>query len=94
MAVYAVTYLYIDDAEAVTAIRPSHRAWLTERLAAGELLASGPMVDSPNALLIWRANALDELNELLNQDPFDQAGLIAQRTIAEWNPVFGPFSGD
>ena len=94
MAVYAVTYLYVDDVDSITAIRPTHRAWLAERLAAGELLASGPMVDSPNALLIWRASAVEELNELLNQDPFDQAGLIAQRTVAEWNPVFGPFSGE
>jgi uncharacterized protein YciI len=42
--------------------------------------------------LIWRSDSLEELNNLLNQDPFDIAGFISERTISEWNPVFGPWS--
>jgi uncharacterized protein YciI len=65
---------------------------LAEQLAAGALLASGPMIDMPTALLIWRADSLESLSQLLDQDPFDIAGFIGERTIAEWNPVFGPWS--
>jgi uncharacterized protein YciI len=92
MAVFAVTYLYSADPDDLNFIRPSHRAWLSERLDDGSLLASGPMVDNPTALLIWRADSLEALAKLLDQDPFDIAGYIGERTITEWNPVFGPWS--
>ena len=92
MAVFAVTYLYSADPDELNLIRPSHRAWLAERLAEGSLLASGPMVDTPTALLIWRADSVEALAKVLDQDPFDIAGYIGERTIAEWNPVFGPWS--
>ena len=92
MAVFAVTYLYSAEPDDLNLVRPSHRAWLTERLAEGSLLASGPMVDNPTALLIWRADSVQELAHLLDQDPFDIAGYIGERTITEWNPVFGPWS--
>lgn len=92
MAVFAVTYLYSADPDDLNQIRPSHRAWLAERLAEGALLASGPMVNNPTALLIWRADSVESLAKLLNDDPFDIAGYIGERTITEWNPVFGPWS--
>ena len=92
MAVFAVTYLYSADPDDLNLSRPSHRAWIAERLTEGALLASGPMVDNPTALLIWRADSLEALAKLLDQDPFDIAGYIGERTITEWNPVFGPWS--
>lgn len=92
MAIYAVTYHYGASPEELDAVRPIHRAWLAEQLNAGRLLASGPMIGIPTALLIWQSDDLEQLNTLLNHDPFDQAGFIAERTISEWNPVFGPWS--
>jgi uncharacterized protein YciI len=92
MSTFAVTYTFSADPDEVNQIRPTHRVWLAEQLAAGLLLASGPMVDRPAALLIFRADSIEELNALLDQDPYEQAGVIGERTIEEWNPVFGPFS--
>jgi uncharacterized protein YciI len=69
-----------------------HREWLAERLSDGTLLASGPMVDSSSALLIWKFDSLKGLAELLDQDPIDIAGCIGERVIEEWNPLFGPWS--
>jgi uncharacterized protein YciI len=89
---FAVTYHYSDDVETVNEIRPIHREWLGEQLAAGKLLASGPMVNRPAALLIWNAGDIEELNALLDNDPFEIAGVITERTIEEWNTVFGPWS--
>jgi len=92
MSTFAVTYTFSAEPDEVNQIRPTHRVWLSEQFESGALLASGPMVDRPAALLIFRANSIEELNALLDQDPYEQAGVIGERTIEEWNPVFGPFS--
>jgi len=92
MSTFAVTYTFSAEPDEVNQIRPTHRVWLAEQLESGALLASGPMVDRPAALLIFNAESIEELNALLDQDPYEQAGVIGERTIEEWNPVFGPFS--
>ncbi len=92
MYTYAVTYTFSAEPKEVQQIRPIHREWLAIQLAEGNLLASGPMVDRPAALLIFKAGSIEELNTLLDQDPYEIAGVIGERTIEAWNPVFGPFS--
>ena len=92
MPIFAVTYLYTAPTKQIAEIRPIHRAWLSKLLEQNVLLASGPMVDTPEALLIFRSESAEELAKLLDNDPFDIAGCIGSRTIQRWNPVFGPFS--
>ena len=91
MPIFAVTYLYTAPTNQIDQIRPLHRVWLSELLEQNVLLASGPMVDTPEALLIFRSGSAQELAKLLDNDPFDIAGCIGSRTIQSWNPVFGPF---
>jgi uncharacterized protein YciI len=92
MPVFAVTYLYAATPEQLNEIRPIHRQWLSGLLESGQLLASGPMIDNPEALLIFNSESATELAGLLDNDPFDIAGFIGSRSIQQWNPVFGPFS--
>lgn len=92
MNFYAVTYHYADAPDQIAEIRPIHREWLSALLEAGTLKASGPLVDIAGALLIFEADDLEQLASLLDNDPFDIAGLIDERAIAQWNPVFGPWS--
>lgn len=92
MSIFVVTYGYSADPIELNQIRPEHRAWLADQLDKGSLLASGPMIDRAAALLIWKAASIEELNALLDQDPFEVAGMIGERTIEAWNPVFGPFT--
>ncbi len=92
MSTFVVTYTYGVDPIELNLIRPDHRIWLGEQLEAKRLLASGPMVDRQAALLIFESDSIEELNALLDQDPFEIAGMISERTIEQWNPVFGPFS--
>jgi len=92
VAIFAVNYHYNTDDEGLAEVRPMHREWLAEHLASGTLLASGPLVNNPGALLIWRADSLEQLAELLDLDPFDIGGYLEERVITEWNPVFGPWS--
>ena len=53
MPVFAVTYLYAATPEQLNEIRPIHRLWLAGLLESGQLLASGPMIDNPESLLIF-----------------------------------------
>lgn len=92
MSVFVVTYGYAADPIELNQVRPTHREWLATLLEQGSLLASGPMVDRPAALLIFESSSIEELNALLDSDPFELAGMIGERTIEAWNPVFGPFS--
>lgn len=92
MSVFVVTYGYDADPIELNQVRPTHREWLAQLLEKGTLLASGPMVDRPAALLVFKADSIEELNSLLDGDPFELAGMIGERTIEAWNPVFGPFS--
>ncbi len=92
MKTFAVTYNYGPDTDLRMQIRDSHRAWLRELFTEQILLASGPMVDLDSALLIFRKESFDSLAKLLDQDPFELAGLIAEREILEWNPVISPWS--
>jgi len=92
MPVFAVNYVYSATGEQLNEIRPIHREWLAGLLESGQLLASGPMVDNPEALLIFVSDSSSELNSLLDNDPFDIAGFIGSRSVQQWNPVFGPFS--
>ena len=92
MPVFAVTYIYAATPDQLNEIRPIHRQWLAGLLESGQLLASGPMIDNPEALLIFSSDSATELAMLLDNDPFDIAGFIGSRSIQQWNPVFGPFS--
>lgn len=92
MNTFAVTYTYAVGEDQLNVIRPTHREWLSGLLAEGILLASGPMVDMPGALLILRADSVEAVAELLDNDPFDVAGFIGERVVTQWNPVFGPWS--
>lgn len=93
MAVFAVTYTYGPDTDTRMSVRPAHREWQAAQLEAGRLLASGPLEDeqTPGGLLILRGADKDEIATLLTQDPYADAGVIADTTIRAWNPVFGPF---
>ncbi|MFI5086105.1 MAG: YciI family protein [Actinomycetales bacterium] len=90
MSIFAVEYVYTPDtAPQRDEHRPSHRSWLAGKVESGELLASGPFEDGSGALLLFKAAGEDELNALLKQDPFAEAGAIAGLKISGWTPGTG-----
>lgn len=90
MTVFAVEYVYTADSEAARdRTRPAHREWLSGLESQGQLLTSGPYGDGAGALLIFKAAGESELTELLKQDPFASAGVIAGIRTTEWKPVIG-----
>ncbi|MBW3085165.1 hypothetical protein KEM60_01362 [Austwickia sp. TVS 96-490-7B] len=94
MSIYAVHYTYCDNADAIAAGRPAHRAYLGSLVEAGSLLASGPYVDTApdQALLIFSADSAEAVAAFLAGDPFQKDGLVASHTITQWNPVLGVFA--
>lgn len=88
--VFAVEYHYVTDKdEEMARVRPSHRAFNGQLAEQGRLIAAGPYVGTHDALILVRAQDAQEALALLEDDPFQQAGLIAERVPREWNPVIG-----
>jgi uncharacterized protein YciI len=86
MAIFCATYEY-DPAVTATLdeVRPAHRDWLAEQ---PQLLASGP-TDADGAVLIWEGESAAEVEAILDQDPFHDAGVIAERRVVGWQIVRG-----
>ena len=88
--VYAVEYRYVTDRdEEMAGVRPSHRAFNAGLAEEGRLLAAGPYAGGHDALIIVRAEDEAGALALLEDDPFNQAGFIAERIPREWSPVIG-----
>jgi uncharacterized protein YciI len=85
MAIFAVTYGFIPDSDARDRVRPEHREFLHDQ---DGLLLSGPC-EGDAALIIFEAKSTEEVEEILDDDPYFEAGLISERTIVEWTPVSG-----
>lgn len=91
--IFAVEYTYVTGRdEELSAIRPSHRAFNGALADQGRLIAAGPYTGTNDALIIVRAEDADGALALLDDDPFQRAGLIAERAPREWNPVVGRIS--
>ena len=95
MPLYVVTYTH-PDATGWAAHLAAHVGYLQDLLAAGTLRASGPFTGAPDrrAMLILHAADRPALDALVDADPFAEHGLIADLTVAEWDPIFGAFNAD
>lgn len=90
MALFAVTYRYVQDAALLDRVRPEHRAFLADLHESGTLIASGPFVGGePGALLLLQGEHVGSIETVLEADPFRREGAIDVREIREWNVVIG-----
>lgn len=94
MSIFAVEYVYGPEAEeARVEHRPRHREWLNALAEADVVLASGPYTDGAGALLIFRAESQEAVQDLVAQDPMTLGGGVTGLKISGWNPVIGKLSG-
>jgi uncharacterized protein len=91
MAYFAVELVFTADSETRQKVRPAHREYLATLLEKGTLVVSGPWTSDTGALLIYRTTDEAEVREIIEHDPYSEAGdaIIAQMRITEWNPVMG-----
>jgi len=92
VALFTVQIAYIEDADRVNAVRPTHREYLTSLLEAGKLHESGPFADGTGALLVYDVADRAELDEVVAADPYTKNGIIASAEVREWNVVFSKFA--
>lgn len=85
---YANYIRYVDDQEAIAAIRPTHRAYLAGLLAEGKLAAAGPFADGAGALFIYEADSAEAAEEFAAKDPYTIGGVIKEHTIEPWQVVY------
>lgn len=94
MPVFAVQYRYVDDSERVTRNRPAHRDFLRSLLERGIVLAAGAYPEGPaGALLVFRADSAEQVQTLLQDDPFRRLGLVQDCQVREWGQAIGPWAG-
>lgn len=91
MADFVVTYRYVAAPEKLAQLRAERFAYFERLEGEGHLLASGQLLDGELAdgLLVLRAPDASVARQLLDRDPFAQAGLVAERTLAAWRPTAG-----
>lgn len=94
MSFFAVTYTYVDDAQALDAVRPRHREFLGQLAGRGTVVASGPLAETTpaRALILMRADSADEVRTVLASDPFQVNQLVADTEVLAWQPVIGQFA--
>lgn len=92
MPLFAVQYTYAPEKSAQRDDhRTDHRAWLSDLVRRGIVHSSGPFADGSGALMMAEGASADDVRTLFDQDPFAKRGLVEDRTIREWIPVFGVF---
>jgi uncharacterized protein YciI len=92
MAWYTVETRYTDDRDKLLAARPAHRAYLRELADRGQVLAGGPFADDSAGFAVYRVSGADELEQLLEADPYTVEGCAAQRIVREWTITLGPWA--
>jgi uncharacterized protein YciI len=89
MSIFAVNYTYTDDVATRDEVRPSHRVFLRALNADGVVRASGPVDGGIGAMVIVEAESADAALTILDADPFALRGVIAERSVRQWDVVIG-----
>ena len=95
MSAYAVTYAYVPENEEMAAIRPTHVDFLKSLHENGDLLISGRLTecDPLGALLIIKGESVEEVEEIMNQDPIYSGGFVSERLVRKRKIAFGDIEG-
>ncbi len=80
---YFAVFLPMKDEEKSKQYRPEHLAYLQGKLDEGYIFAKGPFVDGTGGLVIYKANTIEEAEEIVKQDPYVINGARGYK-IHEW----------
>ena len=78
---------YIEDHARVAELRPAHRHYMDELLAAGRLIAGGPFSDGSGALFIYEVKTPAEAADIVAADPYAIGGALAHYELNPWEVV-------
>lgn len=86
MAHFVLEYRY-SDMDARARVRAEHLAYMSKLHAAGKVVMAGPVGDSSDALVLYRADDEAEVRRLVDADPYTSEGVCKDITIRHWNVV-------
>lgn len=84
-----VIWTYDSDVTLTDETRGAHVEYLKALIADGTVLAAGPRSDVPGGVLLFAETTDQDLAELIANDPFTPAGVLATTTIIDWNAGLG-----
>lgn len=77
------------SAEKRMAHRAEHRVYLNQLVDEGKLLMAGPFEDESGGIIIFEAGDQDEVQAMMDKDPFTINGVFATTEIRPWLLVAG-----
>jgi uncharacterized protein YciI len=92
VATFVVEFRYRVDGAERQAVHPDHVANLRDLAERGVLLLGGPLVDDNGGLLIYEVADRDELQAVLDTEPYLKAGFVAESRVLEWQPRMGSWT--
>jgi uncharacterized protein len=82
-----VVELALDPTPERMQARPDHRQRLQNLKNQGRLLMAGPYADDAGALLVFDVTELDEMQQLLAEDPYYRTAGVTVVRCTEWTPI-------
>lgn len=83
---YVINLVYCVPIEKIEEILPAHIKFLEEQYKSGHFIASGRKKPRIGGIIIAKDMGIDELNNIINQDPYKINGL-AEYSITEFIPT-------
>ncbi len=83
---FALLATYTKPAEEVDQLLDEHRAWIIRHTEAGRILLTARQVPLTGGLILARAGSVDEVWEMIREDPFHASG-AAEYEVREFTPV-------
>ena len=73
---------YLQPPEVIDQTRPAHLEFLKDEIAAGRLLLAGRQEDGSGGVLITGDMSADEAHEIVDRDPYTQAGVANYQRLS------------
>lgn len=84
-----VIWTYNPDVAITDDVKSDHRDYLNSLITDGALIAAGPRSDVAGGVLVFAEATDQKLADLLANDPYTLAGVIATTSIIDWNAGLG-----
>lgn len=84
---HVLTLTYLQPLDVIDQTRPAHLEWLRNEVDAGRILLAGRVEAQTGAVLITGDITDDEARNVIDSDPYQQAGLVAYER-ASFNGAF------
>lgn len=89
MTTFVVEFEYRVDRQGREAAHPAHAEYLRALAEQEVLLLGGPLVGENAGLLVYQVADRNELDGVLDGEPYLREGLVAEVRVREWQPGKG-----